>query len=1334
MHSVFKWLSAAAIFLVADGPMAVDVLAQVVEAAEPILQVEGMLEEGDDTFPEDRTLYDTYTFEGQAGQSISIVMESLEFDTYLLLRSPEGEVIAQNDDYEDITRNSGIVLTLPVDGVYTVIANAHGAHSRGDYTVSAVPVASPQSVPVFSEVAQKQSEAYQTNREGLQLARAGDFQQSLDRFTQALEIYQAVGDREGVAIALNNVGNVYDNLGRYERALETYERALAIHQALGNRSGAATVLNNIATVHFQLGQYQRALESFQQILVIRQEAGDRLGSGQILNNIGIVYDGTGQYPLALEAYEQALAIFQSEAIRTASPQESRRGEGIILNNIGSVYSNLGQYPLALEAFEQALAIRREVGDRSGEGTTLSNIGGVYDSLARYEETLESYQRALAIHQETGDRQAEETTLNNIGLSYDRLGQYQQALDLYQQSLTISRELGNPSSAAVTLNNIASLYSNWGRYEQALDIFQQALTTQRELGDRAGEGTTLGNIGLVYSNLGDYSRALKTYEQALAIRREIGDRDGEAATLNNIGTAYITLGQYSEALAILQAVQAIGRAIGAPAVEADALNNISTVYDNLGQYERALDSYQQALAIRQEIGDRKGEGVTLNNIGTIYRSLGQYPQSLDTFQQVLTIFQEIGARADEATTLNNIGVIYGDLQQPQKSLDTYQQALTIHQELGNRAGIGTALQNIGKAHYQLGQYPEALAFYQQALTTGEEIGSQAIKAAALNGMGTTYHERGEYESALAVYQQALVIRQTVGDRAGIGQSASDIGDTLSALEQPELAIFFLKQSVNQYEAIRSDIRGLSTDQQQSFADTIASTYRRLADLLLQQNRVLEAQQILDLLKVQELDDYLGTVRGEPDAQITILRPEAAILDKYQEIQQSVIALNREQDTIQTRIRETGELSNADQVRLTQIDDILSELGRQFQAFIDDPEVRDLINDLSFEAREQAVPLGKLASLQDNLGDLNAVLLYPLVLEDRIELIITTPDSTPLQRTVAVGRADLNEAVVAFRQALDDPTSNPLPSSQRLYELLIAPIEQDLADAGLDTIIYAPDGALRYIPLAALHDGESWLTERFKVNHITAASLDELTRLAQPQPNILAGAFADPALSYTLPVGDRSLPFAGLPFAGEEVKTLVDTVPTVSAHYDEAFDLDALKPLVGAYNVLHFATHAAFVPENPIASFILSGNGTPLSLQSLREEWDLIGIDLVVLSACETGLGGFDNNGEQVLGLGYVFQSKGARAVLSSLWQVNDQGTQELMNAFYAALQQGESKSQALQIAQRSLIVGEGITTSQEAEAAQSGEPATITLAGSGVDFSGLSHPHYWAPFILIGNGL
>ncbi|NEQ89143.1 MAG: CHAT domain-containing protein, partial [Moorea sp. SIO2I5] len=269
------------------------------------------------------------------------------------------------------------------------------------------------------------------------------------------------------------------------------------------------------------------------------------------------------------------------------------------------------------------------------------------------------------------------------------------------------------------------------------------------------------------------------------------------------------------------------------------------------------------------------------------------------------------------------------------------------------------------------------------------------------------------------------------------------------------------------------------------------------------------------------------------------------------------------------------------------------------------------------------------------------------------------------------------------------------AEQLYQRLIKPIEADLAKANAKTIIYAPDGKLRYIPLGALYDGEQWLIERLRVNQITALSLTSLDNQPTPQLEVFAAA-----------VTKAHKPFPALQYAQPEVESLAETFPNTKLFIDKQFHGDTIYQM-NDYSLVHLATHAVF-KKTKQDSFILFGDGSRVTLTQVEEKWDLSNVDLVVLSACQTGLGGELGDGKEILGFGYLMQNAGADAAIASLWIVDDQGTQVLMNKFYQVLKQGNvTKAEALRQAQIALITK--------------------------VEY-GLDHPFYWAPFILIGNGL
>ncbi|HEY9669258.1 MAG TPA: CHAT domain-containing protein, partial [Coleofasciculaceae cyanobacterium] len=288
------------------------------------------------------------------------------------------------------------------------------------------------------------------------------------------------------------------------------------------------------------------------------------------------------------------------------------------------------------------------------------------------------------------------------------------------------------------------------------------------------------------------------------------------------------------------------------------------------------------------------------------------------------------------------------------------------------------------------------------------------------------------------------------------------------------------------------------------------------------------------------------------------------------------------------------------------------------------------------------------------------------------------------------------------------------------------------AQVNTILYAADGQLRYIPLAALHDGKQWLIERFTLNHITAASLTNFNRNGSRPLQILAAAFSDPQLNYKFQVGEDQFDFNGLTFAGVEVETIAKEIPGTTTFFNKSFSRDNVESRLDKYSIVHLATHAEFVSGLPYESFILFGSGERVTLADI-DKWKLADVDLVVLSACRTAASGELGNGEEILGFGYQIQRTGAEAAIASLWYVSDGGTQALMDAFYAALQTGKtSKAEALRQAQVALITGDSNALSKErgglgpVQRIENSTPSQVNTR--------LSHPYYWAPFILIGNGL
>ena len=859
----------------------------------------------------------------------------------------------------------------------------------------------------------------------------------------------------------------------------------------------------------------------------------------------------------------------------------------------------------------------------------------------------------------------------------------------------------------------------------LSTTAQAQTSQ----DRKTEADKLLEQGIQQAQRSQYKDAIQSWQQALAIYQKLKDRNGEANSLNNLGIAYKFLAQYPKAIEFYQQTLAIFREIGDRHGEGLSLGNLGGAYDSLGQYPKAIEFHQQSLAIFREIGDRNGEATSLGNLGNAYFQLGQYPKAIEFHQQSLAIKREIGDRNGEATSLNNLGGAYFQLGQYPKAIEFYQQSLAIKREIGDRNGEAYSLGNLGNAYKSLGQYPKAIEFFQQSLAIFREIGNRNGEASSLGNLGNAYNSLGQYPKAIEFYEKSLAIKREIGDRNGEGTSLSNIGLTREKQQQPELAIVFYKQSVNIIENIRQDLRKLPREQQASYTQTVAGTYRRLASLLLEKNRVMEALQVLDLLKVRELQDYVRNVQGNERTVkgIELFPQEQKIIQDYTAIQAPVIRLGTEL----AELRKLQTLTPTQQQRIQEIEKIQAQTNQQMSEFLKSPAVLALSQQIQQTAPQQNLTLSAYKDLQTRLNRLGKriALFYTLVLDDRLELVLLPPGKPPIRRSVAIKRTELEKMIQTFRQDLQDPNSQVKETAQKLYSQLIKPIESELQQADVQSIIYAPDGQMRYIPLAALYDGKQWLTERYQINYLTALALTKLEPESTHDPRVLAGAFTQG--NYSVQAAGQTFNFQGLPFAKTEVEGLSAAIPNTTKLFDKAFNRDAILSQIKNYSIVHMATHAVFVKGAPENSFILMGDGNRINLKEI-EEWKLPDVTLVVLSACQTALGGELGNGLEILGFGYQLQRTGVRASIASLWEVSDGGTQTLMDALYARLKSGKmTKAEALHEAQISLIRGKNQSSgktrsSVRIESGNSGQNAPISR--------NLSHPYYWSPFILIGNGL
>ncbi len=826
-----------------------------------------------------------------------------------------------------------------------------------------------------------------------------------------------------------------------------------------------------------------------------------------------------------------------------------------------------------------------------------------------------------------------------------------------------------------------------------------------------------------------------------------DRDSEAKALVTLGSIYNLRRENQNAIIFAQQGLKVAKENNIPTVAASSLLTLAGVHLQEGDYQEVIASTEQGKDYLKKLQDREAEGAASVMQGLAYFGKGNYQQSIELAQQGLAISQEVKNPLIEALAIIVL------------SLDS-----------SNSGDQGKALELINKSR-----------------EIAQKQNNRDLEALSLEVRGEIYRKAGQKEPAIISYQEALSIKDNFSALAGLARAYQDANLL-------ETAITYYKQAVNKNEEqLPRQIPGLPVWLQESFPQAIQNiiglestrVYRSLTTLLLPEQRIGEAQQVLELLKVQELREYTGnktintTLSGQP-AHLTMRPTEQKIIKEYG----SLINFGKKLDECQqTRCQDLEALSKKRTALSKQYYQTIGKLEIEFrkksisdEAFIDPNQ---------FDIKAQEIVESQPST----------VLIYPLVMDNKLWLLWASKGGIFKSLEVAdVSQTQLEETVLKFRQLLQNRVSNIdelKATSKQLYDWLIKPMEAELKANDIHNLVFALDRSTRYLPMATLFDGEKYLIENYSVSTVVSANLTP-TRSSEDAPRLmksLSSASSDRINirqgvvnrkefdSPRLPLGtsggkqpSTSLPnpqettvlalgvsesvagFSPLPNVPAELDAIVrqDSVETQGIYpgqefLNKSFNFFSLRDNAPAHQLLHIATHSKFVPGSANKSYLLLGTGQKLEVPQIETRLNLQGVSLVALSACQTALGGPGLDGREIAGIGYYFLKSGAKTVMASLWSVDDRSTRVLMEQFYKNLAKGAPlspamKAEALRQAQLTLLYGRhtadtsrqsSVTPTELATDSRSVEQQSNNQLPSAT-ITPFSHPYYWAPFILMGS--
>jgi CHAT domain-containing protein/tetratricopeptide (TPR) repeat protein len=399
------------------------------------------------------------------------------------------------------------------------------------------------------------------------------------------------------------------------------------------------------------------------------------------------------------------------------------------------------------------------------------VRGIGTERLRGSYRLEVVAQAAATEQDRKRLRAESLLSEASYLWKEGADTPEPSLEKGEQALSLWRELSEPSLIVAALNLMGDVYSDTGEYEKAIGYYQQAITICRDFGLRTREALTLHNLALCYQGLEEIEKEFANLEQALTIFRELKDKSGEAIALISLGVTYYGMELPEKAIEVTDQALAITRELKDRRREVSALNNLSAYYGVLYREDKEIEYLEQALAVNRLEKDQLNQHQSLHNMASIYKSQGQTEKAIEYYQQALAIARELKNPMRQETTLSAMGEAYAELKYFDKAIACYEQSLAIARAARNRISECHTLRVFGVAYNLQRQSEKARTYLDQALAISREMKSLIYEMFILADLARTENDRGNLEQARLFIEESLRIAEALRARRDSFASSS-----------------------------------------------------------------------------------------------------------------------------------------------------------------------------------------------------------------------------------------------------------------------------------------------------------------------------------------------------------------------------------------------------------------------------------------------------------------------------------------------------------------------------------------------------------------------------------
>ena len=1147
-------------------------------------------------------------------------------------------------------------------------------------------------------------------------------------------------DHIDTAESHNHLGELYWLVGRSDESGLHLRKALSIREkAYGpNHSNVIETLVNLARLQVDLDAPDQA-ESLLQTALVRQEKRQEIDRPRLvktLNTLAWLHVDTGKYEKAEQYIHRSLAIGE-ETFGSEHPFIADS-----LNYLGRLQYSRKEYEASISTNKRALAIREKClgPDHPDLGLSWNNLALPYCGLEHYEIARSLFVRALSVRENAFGKGHPNllVMLQNAGWVHEVLGNYAGAVSYYEQALAIKeRQHGSDSiEVADTRKDLASLYYFQGDAGTAEKLLNEAqVIFEKTLGaNHPRVASNLSYLAFLNQAKGNYPKSEELYKRAITISEMHFEKDPTnlGTSLSNLAALYVAMGEYEKAESNYQrSLSIVEKALGAEHTQLAAiLNNTGRLYTNIADYEKAEAFLLRAMGIWEKAFGPEHPNVAsvLDNLAMLYEYSGEYGKAEPLYQRSLKIRESIfgSKHPNVAKTLNNLASLYSFLGEYEKSIQLYQRALNAKAEtIGtDNTSYANSLHNLAAVYLKQDQYEKAEPLYKQALdiwinTYGQDHPDVSTGYGHLSQL---YAGMDDLKKAYEYAMQSLEIENKLIDQV-IGFTSE--GQKLQFISSNNWGLHYCLNMVNQQ--YREDPLKKK--------DAFNVWLKRKGLVLDAQKRFQEASITAGNDEAFGLIEKLKGVRAKLSR--LVFSPGGANVDGYRQRKE---ILEAERDRLEAQLSRISKpfalKQNTAKADSEQVFNALAPGTAMVDYVRIDPDFFDSTGKVS--ARYAAFIL---CADKDN-----TIEMIDLGEAGKIDALVS---KYKIQLTVS-GSGNVDDA---------------LSTSRELYGLIFEPILNCFE--GMKSLYISPDGNLNLIPFEILQTPKGlFLVEEYTFNYLSAGRdlLGFVNEQASDGKYLLMGApdfelvFAVNPAEQEIPHAIRSadlgeLTFVPLPHTKSELDAIgcilgpEKSIKYIGKHALEETLFNADHPAI-----IHLATHGFFLSdqdlpgtgrgfqmaaltaaggpaqskiegkvdiENPLlrSGILLAGAKHSLTEGCFGPHdgivtaekilgMNLHGTDMVVLSACETGLGEV-KCGEGVFGLRRAFTQAGADSLVMSLWKVPDKETKELMVQFYRNIKSGKmNRCQAL----RQAILNE----------------KEIVRKRYGQD-----NPRYWGAFVFMG---